>query len=592
MRNPRVFAALALVCALTIPAPARDPVRTRKAMVVSQEPNATDAGVAVLKAGGNAIDAAITVAMTLAVTHPRAGNLGGGGFMLIRLADGTSTFIDFRERAPLSATRTMYLDKDGKRTKDSQVGWRAAGVPGTVSGLEYAHKKYGSKTWASLLKPAIDFATQGVTLTYAEARNLCNNRDVMEPFAESKRIFLKGGACFEPGEKLVQPELAQVITRIAKLGAKDFYEGETARIFAEESRKAGGEITLEDLKAYKTHERKPLTGEYKGYQIITAPPPSSGGIAMFQMLGMLEGTGYEKAGAGSASATHYMAEAMRRAYADRARYVGDPDFVKIPVSGLINRTYTKKLWTGVEPDKATPSSAVQAGDPAPYESSETTHFNVIDEKGNAVALTYTINGLYGNGVTVPRLGFLLNNEMDDFTTKPGEANMFGTVEGEANAIQPRKAPLSSMTPTIVTKDNQPFLLLGAPGGSRIINAVTQVLLYVIDFGMDVQQAIDQPRFHHQWLPDTLYLEPGFSPDTRAALEKMGYKVAGTSGVASVEAIMVERPKAAAASRGGVVADGATAVRSRSNSNTDNWMSRITWIAGAQNGRSSGKAAGY
>ncbi len=592
MRNSRVFAALALVSALTIPAPAREPVRTRKAMVVSQEPNATDAGVAVLKAGGNAVDAAITVAMTLAVTHPRAGNLGGGGFMLIRLADGTSTFIDFRERAPLSATRAMYLDKDGKRTKDSQVGWRAAGVPGTVSGLEYAHKKYGTKPWATLLKPAIDFATQGVTLTYTEARNLCGNRDVMEPFAESKRIFLKGGACFEPGEKLIQPELAQVIARIAKSGAKDFYEGETARIFAEESRKAGGEITLEDLRTYKTHERKPLTGEYKGYQIITAPPPSSGGIAMFQMLGMLQGTGYEKAGAGSASATHFMAEAMRRAYADRARYVGDPDFVKIPVSGLVNGTYTKKLWANVDPDKATPSSAIQAGDPAPYEASETTHFNVIDEKGNAVALTYTINGLYGNGVTVPRLGFLLNNEMDDFTTKPGEANMFGTVEGEANAIQPRKAPLSSMTPTIVTKDNQPFLLLGAPGGSRIITAVTQVLLYVIDFGMDVQQAIDQPRFHHQWLPDTLYLEPGFSPDTRAALEKMGYKVASTSGVASVEAIMVERPKAAVAARGGVVADGATAVISGAGSKTDTWMSRITWIAGAQNGRSSGKAAGY
>ncbi|WP_321473854.1 gamma-glutamyltransferase [uncultured Paludibaculum sp.] len=591
MRNARVFAALALVCALTLPAAAREPVRTRKAMVVSQEPNATDAGVAVLKSGGNAVDAAVAVAMTLAVTHPRAGNLGGGGFMLIRLANGTSTFIDFRERAPLSATRTMYVDKDGKRTKDSQVGWRAAGVPGTARGLEYAHKKYGTKPWATLLKPAIDFAAQGVTLTYAEARNMCANRAVMEPFAESKRIFLKGGVCLEPGEKLVQPELAQVLTRLAKSGANDFYEGVTARIFSEESKKAGGEITLEDLKGYKVYERKPLIGEYKGYQIITAPPPSSGGLAMFEMLGMLRGTDYEKAGAGSASSTHYMAEAMRRAYADRARYVGDPGFVKIPLSGLINPTYTKKVWANFDPEKATPSSAIQAGDPAPYESSETTHFNVLDEQGNAVALTYTINGLYGNGVTVPRLGFLLNNEMDDFTTKPGEANMFGTVEGEANAIQPRKTPLSSMTPTIVTKDNQPFLLLGAPGGSRIINAVTQVLLYVIDFGMDVQQAIDQPRFHHQWLPDTLYLEPGFSPDTRAALEKMGYQVAGTTGVASVEAIMVERPKAAAASRGGVVADGATATGART-SNADTWMSRITWIAAAQNGRSSGKAAGY
>ena len=532
-------------------------------MVVAQEPIATDVGVAVLKAGGNAVDATVAVALALAVTHPSAGNLGGGGFILVRMADGRTSFIDFRERAPLSATRNMYIGPDGKATRDSMVGWRAAGVPGTVRGLEFAHKKLGRKSWSELVQPSVDLAAKGVTLSYAEARSMCGTRKLLEQFPESKRIFLNGGACFEPGDKLVQPELAEVLQRIGREGAKDFYEGQTARILAEEMKKHGGEITLEDLKRYAVVERKPMAGKYRGYDIITAPPPSSGGVGMLEMMGMLAGTGYEKAGAGSAAATHFMTEVMRRYYADRAEFLGDPDFVKIPVKGLTSKAYTEKLRARIDPMKATPSSSLGAGKAFDYESTETTHFNIVDEQGNAVAMTYTINGSYGDGVTVPRLGFLLNNEMDDFAAKPGEANMFGLVQGEANAIQPLKRPLSSMTPTIVLKDGELCLVVGAPGGSRIISGVTQVVLYVLDFGMNVQQAIDQPRLHHQWMPDKLYLERGFSPDTKALLEQRGHKVEETGGVASVEAIMVEK-----------TVDGKR------------------WLAGAQNGRSAGKAAGY
>jgi gamma-glutamyltranspeptidase/glutathione hydrolase len=536
----------------------REPVRTRKAMVVAQEPVATDVGVAVLKGGGNAIDAAVAVAFALAVTHPSAGNIGGGGFILARFSDGRTTFIDFRERAPETASRNMYLDDAGNLTAGSRVGWRAAGVPGTVRGLEYAHRKYGSKNWPDLLAPAVELARQGAVLSYAEARSICGARKLLERFPESKRIFLKGGACFEAGEKLVQPELAATLTRIARDGARDFYEGETARRLASEMASNGGTITLEDLKRYEVVERAPLTGRYKGYDIITAPPPSSGGIGLLQMMGMLEGTGYEKTGAGSAAAIHFLAEVMRRYYADRAEYLGDPDFVKAPVRGLLNRDYVLKLRSSIDPARATPSDTLRAGNAPDYERTETTHFNVVDEHGNIVALTYTINGSYGNGVTVPGLGFLLNNEMDDFAAKPGEPNMFGLVQGEANAIAPRKRPLSSMTPTIVLRRGKPYIVAGAPGGSRIITGVTQVILNVLDFGMTIQEAVDQPRFHHQWKPDRLMMEKGFSPDTIALLEQRGHKVEPIATVASVEAIVFD---------GG-------------------------WIQGAQNGRSAGKAAGY
>lgn len=554
---------LILILAMCAVLTAREPVRTRHAMVVAQEPLATDVGVAVLKAGGNAVDAAIAVAFALAVTHPSAGNLGGGGFLLLRQSNGEAAFLDFREMAPGAAARDMYLDAQGNATRDSRAGWRAAGVPGTVRGLELAHRKFGSKPWAELIRPAIALAEKGVVLSWAEARSICAARELLEEFAESRRIFLKGGACREPDERLVQPELAAVLKRIAREGAKDFYEGTTARILAEESAKHGGLITLDDLRAYRAVERAPLRGSYKGYDILTAPPPSSGGIGLLQMLAMLEGTGYEKSGAGSAAASHYLAEVMRRYYADRAQYLGDPDFVTISVRGLLSKAYAAARRAGIHPDRATPSDELGAGEPAAYESEATTHLNVVDERGSAVALTYTINGSYGNGAAVPRLGFLLNNEMDDFAAKPGAPNMFGLVQGEANAVAPRKRPLSSMTPTIVTREGRLFMVLGAPGGARIITGVTQVLLNVIDFGMTVQQAVDQPRLHHQWRPDTLYLERGFSPDTRALLEQRGHNLQDAAAVASVEAVLL-----------GPSPDGKV------------------WLQGAQNGRSAGKAAGY
>ncbi len=433
----------------------------------------------------------------------------------------------------------MYLDAAGKLTRDSVVGWRAAGVPGTVHGLETAHKKYGSKPWAELVAPSIRLA-KGFPVSYALARSLRGSAKLLAQFPESNRIFLKGGKFHEQGDTLVQPELAATLERVAKGGAREFYEGETARRLAAEVARNGGVITLDDLKNYRTAERKPITGTYRGYEVITAPPPSSGGLGILQMMAMLEPSGYEKNGAGSAAAIHYVAETMRRYYADRSEYLADPDFQKVPVSGLLSKAYIDKQRATIDLNHASTSTVIKPGNPPMHESAETTHFNIVDAKGNTVALTYTINGSYGNGVTVPGLGFLLNNEMDDFAAKPGEPNMFGLVQGEANAIQPNKRPLSSMTPTIVTKDGKLFMVAGAPGGSRIINGVLQVILNVIDFGMNAQDAIDAPRFHHQWLPDKLSLERGFSPDTVQLLKSRGHTVDSISTVALVEAIVVEK----------------------------------------------------
>jgi gamma-glutamyltranspeptidase/glutathione hydrolase len=535
----RSLVSLLLICCFVSQLQARHPVRERKAMVVAQEPQATDVGVQVLRSGGNAIDAAVAVGFALAVTHPTAGNLGGGGFLLYRSAQGDSTFFDFRERAPGAATRNMYLDPEGNPTRDSLVGWRAAGVPGSVHGLETAHRKYGTRPWAELVAPAVKLA-QGFTVSYALSRSLQSASILLSQFPESKRIFLRDGNYFEPGDKLVQPELARTLQRIAKGGAKEFYEGETARRFAAEMKANGGLITLDDLKNYRTVERKPLAGRYKGYDLITAPPPSSGGLGILQMMGVLEGTGYEKNGAGSAAAIHFVAEAMRRYYADRSEHLADPDFFKVPVSGLLDPKYLTKLRESINPDRASTSDEVKPGNVHMYESGETTHFSIVDPMGNAVALTYTINGSYGNGVTVPGLGFLLNNEMDDFAAKPGTPNLFGLVQGEANAVQANKRPLSSMTPTILLKDGKLFMVAGAPGGSRIITGVMQVILNVIDFRMNVQEAIDAPRFHHQWRPDKLSLEKGFSPDTVELLKQRGHQIDSISSVALVEAIVVEK----------------------------------------------------
>jgi gamma-glutamyltranspeptidase / glutathione hydrolase len=522
--------------------PAAQPVRARHGMVVSIERHATEAGLRVLESGGNAVDAAVAVGFALAVTHPSAGNIGGGGFMLLRLADGRTTFIDFRERAPAAASRNMYLDASGKATADSIIGYRASGVPGTVRGLEYASRKYGRKPWADAVRPAVELASRGFPLSYPQAQSLKAAAGELGQFPESKRIFLRGGYFYETGETFVQPELGRTLERIARLGAADFYEGETARLLAQDMQRHAGAITLADLKDYAVVERRPLTGKYRGYDIVTAPPPSSGGVGILQMLGVLDGTGFEKAGAGSATAVHYMAEAMRRYFADRARHLGDPDFVKAPLDSLLGSLLDPKyiggLRASIDAERATPSSQVRAGTFEARESDETTHYTVVDGEGNLAAVTYTLNGGYGSKVTAAGLGFLLNDEMDDFAAKPGEANMFGLIQGEANAIAPRKRPLSSMTPTILLKDGKPYLALGSPGGPTIINTVLETIVNVVDFGMNVQDAVNWPRFHHQWMPDTLSVEPGYSPDTVALLEKRGYTIRRTAAQGEVAAVML------------------------------------------------------
>jgi gamma-glutamyltranspeptidase/glutathione hydrolase len=525
---------LLLLIVASLPVQAAQPVRARHGMVVTRETHATQAGLKILESGGNAVDAAIAVGFALAVTHSSAGNIGGGGFMLVRLADGRTTFIDFRERAPEAASHDMYLDASGKLTRDSLTGYRASGVPGTVAGLEYASKHFGARPWADLVQPAIDLAAKGFPLSYAQANGLRNTG--LSAFPESKRIFQRDGKFYEPGDIFVQADLAKTLMRIAQSGTQDFYHGETARLLAADMKAHGGTIALADLESYKAIERKPLTGSYRGYNIVTAPPPSSGGVGILQMLGVLEGTDYEKGGAGSAKVVHYMTEAMRRFFADRNQWMGDPDFVKVPVKGMLDPEYIKKLRASIDPVRATPSAEVKPGSFTRPESFETTHFTVADEQGNVVSLTYTLNAGYGSKVTATGLGFLLNNEMDDFAAKPGEANMYGLVQGEANSIAPHKTPLSAMTPTIVMKDGKPFLALGSPGGPTIINTVLETIVNVIDFHMNVQDAVNWPRFHHQHLPDDVRVEPGYSPDTVAILEKMGHTVRRVNSQGEVAAI--------------------------------------------------------
>ncbi len=515
-------------------------------MVVAQEPLAADAGLTVLKSGGNAVDAAVAVGFALAVTHPVAGNIGGGGFMLIRLADGKTAFLDFRECAPQKASRDMYIGPDGNPTRDSIVGWRSSGVPGTVAGFETARQKYGSKPWADLLAPAIKLARDGFTVTEDFAASLEGTHNPLQQDPESKRIFLRDGHPYQAGETFKQPELASTLERIAAHGAKEFYEGNTARQLAAAMAAHGGLVTTSDLRNYKTVERNPLNGDYKGFHIITSPPPSAGGVGLLQIMGMLEGTDYQSAGPDSPKAVHYEAEAMRRFYADRSEYLGDPDFYNVPVRQLLDKKYLDWRRGTIDATRATPSDIIGPGLPKSLEahtwwteSSETTHYNVVDAKGNAVAVTYTLNNSYGNGITVPGLGFLLNDEMDDFAAKPGAPNMFGMLGSDANAIEPGKRPLSSMMPTIITKNGQLFMLAGAPGGARITTGVTEVILDVLDFHMNAQDAVDLPRFHEQWKPDVLYLQDSFSKETEEALKKMGYEVKSTNAVARVEAIVVD-----------------------------------------------------
>jgi gamma-glutamyltranspeptidase/glutathione hydrolase len=527
--------ALALFAA-ALPVWSAQPVRARHGMVVTRERHATGVGVKVLENGGNAVDAAVAVGFALAVTHPSAGNIGGGGFMLIRLADGRTSFIDFRERAPGAASRNMYIGADGKPTEDSLVGYRASGVPGTVRGLEYASQKFGKKPWAEVVRPSVELASKGFVLSYGQAQGLRNAGRTLSRFPESNRVFLRNGKFYEAGETFVQPDLGRTLDRIARLGANDFYEGETAQLLARDMKEHGGLITVDDLKAYKAIDRRSLTGKYRGYDLVTAPPPSSGGVGILQMLGILEGTQYEKAGAGSASVVHYVTEAMRRYFADRSEHLGDADFVKVPIKGMLDPKYIAKLRASIDPEKATPSAEIRPAKFTAPESYETTHYSVADEAGNIAIVTYTLNGGYGSKVTASGLGFLLNNEMDDFAAKPGEPNMYGLIQGEANAIAPHKTPLSAMTPTIVLKDGKPALALGSPGGPTIINTVLEVILNFVDFKMNVQDAVNWPRFHHQWMPDELRMEPGYSPDTVALLTARGYTVKRVNGQGECAAI--------------------------------------------------------
>ena len=510
------------------------PTLARHAMVVSIHHDASDAGVEVLKSGGNAVDAAVAVGFALAVVFPQAGNLGGGGFMLVRMKTGEAHFLDYRERAPAASSAGMYLDAQGNVVAGLSItGYKAIGVPGTVAGLIYAEKTYGRLTLARVMAPAIRLASQGYILSEEEARNLAAAKN-LAMFPDSRRIFQRDGNFLKPGDRFTQPELARTLQRIAADPAS-FYKGPIAAELAASIQKGGGLITTADLAAYQVKDRAPLTGSYRGCQIVTAPPPSAGGIVLLEILNILSGYDLARMGDRSPQQVHLITEAFRRAYKDRADYLGDPDFVTMPVQQLISPAYAAAWRKTILPITPSPSATLTrpAGflPPPPasprttaHESTETTHFSVVDAEGNAVSSTYTLNGLFGSGVTAGPLGFLLNNEMDDFTSAPGEPNMYGLIQGPANAIAPGKRPLSNMTPTIVLKDGKPLLVLGSPGGSTIITTVANDIVSILDNGLNVQQAADAPRFHHQYLPDVLQVEKAFPLPTLDALKATGYAV--------------------------------------------------------------------
>lgn len=523
------------------------PVRAQHGMVASSNRIASQVGVEIMKRGGNAVDAAVATAFALAVTYPYAGNLGGGGFMMIRFHDGRTTAIDYREMAPAAATRNVYQDAKGNLIQgegSSTVGYRAAGVPGTPAGLEMALKKYGSGklTWAQVIEPARRLAANGFPLYYSLARSLRSNEGFFEPYEESRKIFNNNGDFYKEGDIWRQPELAATLARLQKGGAQEFYQGETARLIAEDMKRHNGLITLEDMRNYVAKERTPLHSTYRGYEIISMPPPSSGGAVLIEMLNILEGYDLSKMDWSSPERYHLMTEAMRRAFADRAEYMGDADFVKVPVAGLIDKGYATQLRSTINMSRASKSSEVRAGKPAGYEAEETTHFTVVDSEGNAVANTYTLNGGFGAGVIAKGTGVLLNNEMDDFAAKPGVPNAYGLIQGERNAVAPRKRPLSAMTPTFVLrKDGSLWFAVGSPGGPTIINTVLQIIINIIDYRMNIQQAIDAPRIHHQWLPDEIVYEPyKISYDAQRELQTMGHKLASNPRyLGDAQGIMIE-----------------------------------------------------
>ncbi|MFU2115030.1 gamma-glutamyltransferase [[Pasteurella] aerogenes] len=514
------------------------PVFGKQGMVASEQELATQVGVEILQQGGNAVDAAVAVGFALAVVLPNAGNIGGGGFMVLHDGKSGENFtVDFREMAPSKASRDMYLDEQGNVVDGKSLYTHfAVGVPGTVAGMEYALEKWGSLPLEKVIAPAIKLAEEGFIVSNTLAATLQEETETLGKWESSKKIFFKNDRPLVAGERLVQADLANSLRQIAQQGAKAFYEGEIAQKIVAEMEKHNGLITLEDMKGYQSVERKPIVGEYRGYKIVTMPPPSSGGIHLVQILNMLENYSLADSGSNSAETIHYLAETMKLAYADRSEYLGDPDFVKIPVTGLTSKDYAKELIKAIDPDKARPAAEIKPGKPQPYESDQTTHYSVMDKAGNAVAVTYTLNLNFGSGIVAEGTGILLNNEMDDFSAKPGVANAFGLIGGDANAVEGKKRPLSSMTPTLVLKNDKPWLVTGSPGGARIITTVLQSILNTIDHGMNPAEAIVTPRVHHQWLPDELRVEEGLSPDTLKLLVERGHKISEKAPMGRIQII--------------------------------------------------------
>ncbi len=531
------------------------PVEAPHGMVVSAQRLASAVGVDILQKGGNAVDAAVAVGYALAVVHPCCGNLGGGGFMLIHLAGGKDVVIDFRETAPLAATRDMYLGPDGEPLPEASTrGYKAVGVPGTVMGLDTALTRYGTMSRAEVMAPAIELAEQGFTLWGPDIDILLTGSQAFTAEPNVAAIFLKAGQPYAAGDSLVQRDLARSLSLIAKDGPDAFYRGPIAEAIVAASEAGGGLLSMEDFRRYHAIEREPVRCNYRGFGIVSAPPPSSGGTALCESLNILAGLPLAAQGFHSAASIHSQVEALRRAFVDRNNSLGDPAFVENPIARLLSADYAASLRAGIDPDRATPSSHLRSG--IIPEGSQTTHYSVIDSAGDAVGVTFTINSYFGAKVIAGDTGFFLNDEMDDFTAKPGAPNMFGLVQGAANAIEPGKRPLSSMSPTLVTQDGHVYLLLGSPGGSRIISAILETIINVIDYGMDVQSAVDATRFHHQWLPDQIYFEPyAFSADTAERLAAMGHKLAEQPPWGAVEAIMVAPEiSASAATAGGAGID--------------------------------------
>lgn len=518
------------------------PVAGRSGMVVSQEMLASEVGAEILARGGNAVDAAVAVGFALAVTLPRAGNLGGGGFMLVYVAEEEKVYaFDYREMAPAAAHRDMYLDENGDVDQQRvRFSHKASGVPGTVAGLHYVHQRFGTLEWAELVEPAVRLAEEGIVVNYDLAGSLKRRQERMSRNPATRAAFFKAdGVPYEAGELFVQEDLAWTLNQIAEEGPQAFYEGEIARKIVADMQANDGLITMADLANYRVREREPVRGNYRGYEIVSMPPPSSGGVHLIQMLNVLEHFPLADYGPGSANHLHLLVEVMRLAYADRAEHLGDPDFYEVPVTWLTSEAYARELAAGIDLKKARKSADVSPGRPAPKESFDTTHFSIMDKSGNTVASTYTLNFSYGSGMTVAGAGFLLNNEMDDFSAKPGVPNAFGLLGGEANAVEPGKRPLSSMTPTLVFKDGRPYIATGSPGGSRIITAVLQLIVNVIDHGMNIADATHQPRIHHQWLPDIVQHERLVNPDTVNLLTQRGHNMRQSTALGALETLMFD-----------------------------------------------------